>query len=425
MPVITNYLDVSERTFLESAVFASGIDDLWTSDGTISVDGVNYQDAEYGSLKLTPSSAENYIKYNYYSTTATNPSQYSITLTTDINDFIETFLWVKPTKNCTVYLKTILSQVNFNQNNSTFSFVDPFNQIIGDESSLVIALGASDEPNWNLLRAIPVEIPAEGRWSIQLQFRVVFENLDGALLNISRPTATASRKIFLNAFLANSLEYMPSVFLESDIANFENNEPKYPLARMMEVMLSESENISNKFSQFEYLDRSQGGDPNNLATLSGLIDPRVCDSSYLSWLSQFRGRPILITYQPSTEGVGWEIFELNSSLLNSGDVLGNDATNLGGLPAGIDSFARWQVETGYYGHNAGTIQSMTSAIQRNLTGLKVVSYTESANQIDFTTSQAETFGTVVDDVGSSNSIILSLIEPARPLGMIVTHTLTA
>jgi hypothetical protein len=133
----------------------------------------------------------------------------------------------------------------------------------------------------------------------------------------------------------------------------------------------------------------------------------------------------LVTYQPSTEGIGWQIFTLNSSLLDGPDVLASDATNLGGLPAGLDAFARWQVETGYYGHNAGTVTAMVSAIQRNLTGSKNVDYTVSANQIDFTTSQEETFGTVPEDVGSSNSIILSLIEPARPLGMIVTHTLTA
>jgi hypothetical protein len=133
----------------------------------------------------------------------------------------------------------------------------------------------------------------------------------------------------------------------------------------------------------------------------------------------------LVTYQPSTEGIGWQIFTLNSSVLDGDDVLGNDATNLGGLPAGLDAFARWQVETGYYGHNAGTLQAMVSAIQRNLTGAKIVGSTVSLNQISFTTSQAETFGTAPEDVGSSNSVILSLIEPARPLGMIVTHTLTA
>ncbi len=425
MGVIFNYIDATERTFLEPAVFAAGIDDLWTSDGTLSLDAVNYQDAEYGSLKLLPSSTENYVRFNIYPTTASIPSQFALTLPIDNEDRIESFMWVKPSKNCTLFFKTILSEVSFDENTSSFSFVDPFNQIVGNESSLIVALGGTDIPKWQLIRSVPIEIPDTGRWAIQLQLRVVFANLTDAYVNISRPTAHASLRLFSNDFLSDVLEYMPEIFLESDIANYSTNQPTFPLSRLIDVITSEANNVLTKSNSFEYIDKSEGGNPNNLGTLSTFVNPQVCDSVYLSYLAQFRGRPILITYQPSTEGIAWQVFELNSSLLNSGDVLGNDAVNLGGLPAGLDSFARWQVETGYYGHNAGTVDAMVAAIQRNLTGTKVVNYTMTQNSIAFTTSQAETFGTVVEDVGTTNSIILTLLEPARPLGMIVTHTLTA
>lgn len=425
MGIIYNHIDETERTFLESSTFSVSITDLWTSDGNLSVDAVNYQDSDYGSLKLSPTALENFVYYNNHALTSDTPSQFALTLSEDAGDFVESFMWVKPTKNCTIYLKTILSEVEFDENSSTFSFIDPFNQVVGDEGSFVVALGGADEPRWQLLRSVPVQVPENGRWSIQLQFRVIFSTLTDAYLNISRPTAHQSKRIFSNTFLSQSFEYIPEIFLESDLADFTTNEPTYPLARFFDAITSSSDDIYDQIISFEYLDRSEGGDPTNLATLSRFIDPRVCDSSYLSWIAQFRGRPILVTYQPSTEGVGWEIFTLNSSLLDGDDVLGSDATNLGGLPAGIDAFARWQVETGYYGHNAGTLQSMVSAIQRNLTGDKVVGYSISLNQIDFTTSQAETFGTLPESVGSSNAVILSLLEPARPLGMIVTHTLTA
>lgn len=425
MGVIFNYIDSTERIFLEPEVFAAGIDDLWTSNGTIALDAVNYQDAEYGSLKITPSSSENYVRFNIYPTTASTPSQYALTLPTDNEDFIESFMWVKPSKNCTIFLKTILSEVSFDENTASFSFVNPFNQIVGSEGSLVVALGGTDTPKWQLIRSVPVEIPSTGRWAIQLQFRVVFADLTNAYVNISRPTAHASLRLFSNNFLTSVLEFLPEIFLESDTANYSTNQPTFPLSRLIDVITSEANNVLTTSNSFEYLDRSEGGNPNILSTLSTFVDPRVCDSAYLTYLAQFRGRPILVTYQPSTEGIGWEIFALNDSLLNSGDVLGNDAVNLGGLPAGIDSFARWQVETGYYGQNAGTLNAMIGAIQRNLTGAKVVNYTMTQNSVAFTTSQAETFGTVAEDVGTSNSIILTLIEPARPLGMLVTHTLTA
>ena len=46
MGVIKNYIDGSEKTFLETTVFAAGIDDLWTSNGTLSLDTTTYLDAQ-------------------------------------------------------------------------------------------------------------------------------------------------------------------------------------------------------------------------------------------------------------------------------------------------------------------------------------------------------------------------------------------
>jgi hypothetical protein len=421
-----NFIDESERVFLEQSTFvATNVDDLWSSNGTISTDPTEYLDADFGSLKLTPSSVDNYVRFNYHSSVVSVPSQYAITTDADGNDFIEAFMWVKSTKNCTLYLQIELTEVSFDSATSSFGFIDPFSRVTGSEGSHTVDIGGTDVPIWHLIRAIPVAVPDIGRWSIGIKFRVVFDTLTDAYLNIARPSAYQSRRFLLGDFFTNTAAYLPEVFLEADIANFSTNNPTYPLSRFLDVITTTAGDIYDQAISFEYLDSSEGGSHSNLLTLSRLVDPRVCDSSYLFWLSQFRGRPILITYQPSTEGIGWSVFTLNSSLLDGNDVLGSDATNLGGLPAGVEAFARWQVETGYYGHNAGTVSAMVNAIQRNLTGDQTVNYTLSTNTIAFTTKQSETFGSVVGDVGTSNSVVMSLIEPARPLGMLVTHTMTA
>lgn len=431
-----NFIDETERLFLEQSTFvATNVDDLWSTNGTIVTDPTEYLDPDFGSLKLTPSSLDNYVKFNYHSSVLSAPSQYAVTTDADGNDYIEAFMWVRATKNCTLYLQTVLTEAIFDSNTSSFSFADPFVRVTGNEGSHTVDIGGSDIPIWQLIRAIPVAVPSTGRWSIGLNFRVVFETLTGAFLNIARPSAYQSQRFLLGDFLNNTAAYLPEVFIEADTANFSTNNPTYPLMRFLDVITTTASEVYDQAVSFEYLDASEGGSSSNLFTLSRLVDPRVCDSSYLSWLAQFRGRPVLITYQPSTEGIGWSVFTLNSSLLSGLDpitglpvgidVLGSNATNLGGLPAGIEAFARWQVEKGYYGHNAGTIQAMVSAIQRNLTGDETVTYTLSTNTIAFTTKQSETFGSVVGDIGTSNSVVMSLIEPARPLGMIVTHTMTA
>jgi len=421
-----NFIDESERLFLEQSIFVStNVDDLWSSDGTVAVDPTTYLDSGFGSLKLTPSSVGNYVRFNYHSSVVSVPSQYAVTTDVDGNDFIEAFMWVKSTKNCTLYLQIVLTEVGFDSATSLFGFINPFSRVTGSEGSHTVDIGGTDVPTWQLIRAIPVAVPETGRWSIGLNFRVVFDTLNGAYLNIARPSAYQSRRFLLGDFFNNTASYLPEVFLESDSANFSTNNPTFPLMRFLDVITTTSSDVYDQAISFEYLDSSEGGSSDNLFTLSRLVDPRVCDSSYLFWLSQFRGRPILITYQPSTEGIGWSVFTLNSSLLDGNDVLGSDATNLGGLPAGVEAFARWQVETGYYGHNAGTVSAMVNAIQRNLTGGQTVNYTLSTNTIAFTTKQSETFGSVVGDIGASNSVVVSLIEPARPLGMLVTHTMTA
>jgi hypothetical protein len=429
MGVIYNYIDESERLFLESTAFAASVDDYWTSNGTLSVDPVVFQDSDFGSLKLTPSTSEHYIKYNYWAVPATDiPSQYAVTPNQDINDFVESFLWVRSTVNCTIYLKTVLHKVTYNTSTQKYMLSTNAQDIItGAEGTYTIDIGTFDRNRFNLLRAVPVRLPTTGNYSVSVQFRVVFDTLVNASLNISRPTSYPSYRVFRNGFASEVLSVLPEVFLEADTALFSTNQPTFPLTRFTELACSVADEIYDKTFQFEYLDVSQGQDIADLGSLSTLINPQICDGETLFWLSQFRGRPILVTYQPSTEGVGWEVFTLDSatSLLDGSNVLGTDASASSQLPSGIDAFARWQVETGYYGHNAGTLQSMVSAIQRALTNQKIVSYTKSTNQIAFTTSQAETFGTVVGDIGSSVANILALIEPARPLGMIVTHTLTA
>ena len=435
MGTTNNYIPEGESTFLEPSVFAAGVDDLWTSNGTISLDTATYLDAEYGSLKLIPSANENYVRYNYYATTASTPSQYSITAAFDNDDFIESFMWVRPTKNCSIFLKTVLSKVTFNSGTGVYSFVDPFDQVVGGEGSESVIIGGTDEAKWKLIRSTPVRVPSSGFYSIQLQLRIVFEDYTNASANIARPSSYPSLRFLDNLFLQGVTQYIPDVFFESDLADFSANEPTLPLTRFLDVLTTTAGDINVTANQFEYLDKASGGDPDDLTTLSQFVDPRVCDSNYLSYLAQYRGRPLLVTYQPSTEGVGWQVFTLNSSLLTGLDpatglpvgthVLGTGAANSGALPDGVEAYARWQVETGYYGHNAGTIDAMVSAAKRALTGTKTVNYTVTQNQIAFTTSQAETYGTVVGDIGTSNSFVLSLIEPAKPLGMLITHTLAA
>jgi hypothetical protein len=299
--------------------------------------------------------------------------------------------------------------------------------ITGVEGEHVITLGVLDSERWHLLRSVPTRLPDTGNYSVSLQIRVVFSTATNAHLNISRPTIHSSYGVFRNKFMQFVGEYMPEIFIAQDTADFGTNEPTFPMMRFIDSITTDANDLQVKSEAFTYVDLATGFDPAEPGTFSTLVDPNYCDGATLLWLAQFRGRQILVTYQPSTEGASWVRFTLDdavSGVLDDIAVLGSNASDIG-LPDGVDAYARWQVDTGYYGHNAGTIEAMVSAIQRLLTGAGVVNYTVSANAIHFTTSWTETYGSVIGDIGSSSELLLQIVEPARPLGMIVTHTLTA
>jgi hypothetical protein len=429
MGVTFNYIDESERLFLEDSYLQSSLSTLWTSDGTLSADPVVYQDSDFGSLYLTPSSLENYVKFNYWANPSTDiPSQYAVSPSIDSGDFIEAFAWVRPSVNCTIYVKTVLTKVTFDLTSQQYELsTDPADVITGSEGEHIITLGVLDSERWHLLRAVPRLIPESGNYSVSLQMRVVFPTTTNAHLNISRPTIHTSFGISRNRFMQFVGQFMPEIFVAQDTADFSTNEPTFPLMRFIDSITTVADDLQVKSEEFTYIDIATGFDETDSGTFSTLVDPNYCDGATLLWLAQFRGRQILVTYQPSTEGQSWVRFTLDdavSGVLDDIAVLGSNSSDIG-LPDGVDAYARWQVETGYYGHNAGTLEAMISAIKRLLTGAGVVNYTVSANAIHFTTSWTETYGSVIGDIGSSSELLLQIVEPARPLGMIVTHELTA
>lgn len=429
MGVTYNYIDESERLFLEDSYFQTSLSTLWKSNGTLSADPVIFQDSDFGSLYLAPSSLENYVKFNYWANPATDiPSQFVVSPSIDASDFIESFLWVRPSVNCTIYVKAVLTKVTFDSISQQYKLsTNSADVVTGVEGEHIITLGVLDSERWHLLRAVPVRLPDTGNYSVSLQIRVVFSTLTNAHLNISRPTIHSSYGVFRNKFMQTVAEYMPEIFITQDTANFATNEPTFPMIRFIDSITTDANDLQVKSEAFAYIDQATGFDPAQPETFSTLIDPNYCDAETLLWLAQFRGRPVQVTYQPSTEGASWVGLTLDdpvSGKLDDIAVLASNASDIG-LPDGIDAYARWQVDTGYYGHNAGTIEAMVSAIKRLLTGAGVVNYTVSANAIHFTTSWTETYGSVIGDIGLSSELLLQIVEPARPLGMIVTHELTA
>lgn len=428
---VQNFIDFSERRFLEqTSITAYG--DLWRSpDFTLSANTTVYQDAAFGSLKVS-GSATGSLFYNDWLTPATDvPSQYSVSGLNDLNDEIVSFLWVRVTENCTIRMRNIRTIATYDTITQNYMLsTNPSDRVAGEWGTHVISLGTQDSDKWHLIRARMLAMPKDTnttRYSLGFELEITYSGTTGECY-VSRPTITALLDITENSFFIDVWTIVPEVFFTQDFLDPTTNEVQFPLLRLLDVMTNKAGEIQDAIYSYEYKNESQGFDAAIPETNSFFVTPDLITSlKHLQWLSQFRGRELIITYEPSAEGEEWIKFVLDSSTLDGTSVLALTAFSVSGISGGAEAFFKWQVKTGYYGHNAGSIDAMVSAIQLLLSGTKTVNYTVGVNSISFETVYSETYAsdTLGLLVGQSHPYILQVLEPTRPLGMTVTHELIA
>jgi len=428
---VVNYIDESERIFREPVAFAQ-LSDLWRAEGGLSLSPSTtvYQDSEYGSL-LANGDISGSVYFNDWLNPATDiPSQFSVSGATDLNDDIVSFVWVRATKNCVLRMRNIRTVATYNTATGNYELsTDANDRVVGEWGTLHYLLGVQDEPTWKLLRARMLALTDDGndvRYAMGFEIEIVFDSVAGDV-NISRPTITMLGDAFENEFLLECVPLLPNLLLENDFADPTTNSVQFPLIRLFDVMTHSLTKVQETLKSFIYRNESQGFEESEIETYNALISPILIDRlDQLKWLAQFRGRELIVTFEPSTEGEEWTEFVLDSAtsgVLDSTSVIATSETSVGGLSGGVAAFFKWQVENGYYGHNAGTITAMVEAIKLLLDGDKTVNYTVGVNTVAFQTKIGQTYGSSGLSVGQSNPNVLLVLEPARPLGLIVTHEL--
>lgn len=428
---VHNFIDVTERTFVQSTAF-SVLGDLWrSSEFVLEPSTTVYQDALLGSLHVHDAASGSVFYNDWLNPASDTPSQYAISGINDLNDSVVTFAWIRPTKNCTVKIRNITTLVSYNTSTQSYELsTNSADRIVGEWGIHEISLGTDDSDKWHLIRAVPAPLTATTettRYAIGFEIEITYTGDTGELY-ISRPAITALLDVTENTFFTECLSLIPNTYFGQDFFDPSSNTVPFPLLRLLDILTNDAGNISDDIYHFEYKNSGQGFDPSIPETQSFFITPDLIDNLlHLSWLAQFRGRELLVTYEPSTEGEEWTPFVLDSSELNGTHVVALTSFSVEGISGGVEAYFKWQVDTGYYGHNAGSVSAMLSAINLLLSGAKTINYTMSANQITFETSITETYGsdTLGLSVGDPNPYVLAILEPTRPLGMIITHELIA
>lgn len=389
-----------------------GVSETWKAGGGTTI-------ADGGVTELTPTLSCRQIEL----TGGTSNSIYIDALTGD-----ESF---KDTQACFVFAIKIPSggvvSVSF-EDDSIVSAAEVINFAISGATPSVNAQGVAS-PQWSIIRAISSTFTSN---SPSLIITITIAKNENEAIYFTSPVLVPQLEFISNntALRENLLPMLPDFMLEDDFTTVEPID--MPLARFMDVATSGIDNVVKETLNMAYLDILLGRDESNNDTLSTWVDTQVADFEHLIWLCKFVGtKPV--TRFASSQDVATDPFLLDASTLNSADTLRlTSYSNLN--PPTLDEEAQrnllvWQVSTRNFGFNAGTDNAIKEAAKLMLIETKTVSltynYVTNPFQIQINTAWYETLGADVSQIGQSSTILLEAVQRAKPIGVVLTHVMTA
>lgn len=298
--------------------------------------------------------------------------------------------------------------------------------VVSQESNAAINAPGLLSPQWFIFRSDPITIEAETPTiSISITFQP--NNLNETFY-FTTPAVYHKYEFFIsNPAVPAIASLLPTVFLDIDSESEESLD--VPLLRLIDILnlgLGESLEL---MSDFAYSDIEDGYIESDNSTKSTLGHHEVADIDTLLWLAKFNGTRPVLRFNSSLELLS-EPFVLDESVLDGTDVIRLTSYEELNPPAltvsGQENLLRWQMEYGYYGRNAGTVPAVMTAAKLMLIDNQSASvsydYSNEPFVIDLQTHWYETLGALgPEEIGSSSSLVLEAISPARPLGTLIRH----
>ena len=314
------------------------------------------------------------------------------------------------------------------EDDSIVSAPEVINFEISGATPSVNAQGVAS-PQWSIIRVISSTFTSNSPSLIIII--TIAKNQDEAIYFTS-PVLVPQLEFLSNntALRENLLPMLPDFMLEDDFTTVEPID--MPLARFMDVATSGIDNVVKETLRMAYLDILLGRDESNNDTLSTWVDTQVANAEHLIWLCKFVGTKPVTRFASSQETIT-DPFLLDASALNSADTL--RVTSYSALnPPPLDEEAQrnllvWQVSTRNFGFNAGTDNAIKEAAKLMLIGTKTVSltydYITNPFEIQLNTPWYETLGADANQIGQSSTILLEAVQRAKPIGVLLTHVMTA
>jgi hypothetical protein len=242
---------------------------------------------------------------------------------------------------------------------------------------------------------------------IYVDIEITISGHSGSDIYFTLPNLVDEEVFYENWFVQNSRTLMPDFYWDYD---FDQENPKNPFFKLMDAMMVVANQTREEyFNNIPY-------EKNEINLLSeqiepefrsNLVDPFYVKNEYIPWLSQFTGTKI----------------KRNITLEDGSRLFPNTETE--------NEYARWQLNTGFYGLNAGTREAIIESARQALIFTK--DGTQPTKAVALSTGyggnvfsiRIQTLVNETPDVasdGESSYAILDAVEQARPLGYKIIHT---
>ena len=350
-----------------------------------------------------------------------------------------------------------------------FAVTDPQNLVYATEgtSNTVIL----DADNYTVCRSNTFFFVDTGL-DINVDINIVIAGHEGNAIYLTLPCLINDDAFFDNPFVRTAKANIPDIYWEIDKRQ---TNPRFPLFKLIDTLswgAGDSAQLYSNFFDYEKSELNPEDDETASWAVSTLTSAEHHDSSYRRWLAQFTGTTLknniygskinegsktvntitrvgttatattssahnfvsdtYVTISGATDSLyngtfkvtvtGSTTFTYTMSSTPSASAAGTlRAARYGAkiflTEADADDYTLWQVTTGYYGYNAGTLNAIKEAAKWALKGTQFIQvYSSTPWIIDVVTITSET---------PDKDALLNAILPAKPAGYSILHTLVA
>jgi hypothetical protein len=220
------------------------------------------------------------------------------------------------------------------------------------------------------------------------------------------PNLIDDQAFYNNYYVAASRNFLPDFYWEIDS---QSEFPKAPYFRLIDILSSTVDESRTKYRELFKFERTELNSIEDMFeefANSTLTDPGTVREEYILWLSQFTGNKIIR------------------------NLTKNDGSTFFDNPGAQRGFTEYQLSESHYGRAAGTREALYQSAQQVLTATKngaastkSVAITPQYNN-DVWSIRVQTLANETPDSssGDTSDLVLSALEPARPLGFKIFHT---